>query len=719
MNYKKIKIRKFKGETIDKIVGHLITKGTRDLDEIKQYISDTNEIKGAESIEDAANLVKVILSTKKQGDKIILKDGTFTKPLHTYLSYSGISLKCLTNDRLFIRMICKKIQDLKQYYGQVPELLSNSLITNVTITSQNFEYDTNATTGLIQDFEPGFSCICTDAARQTKDLQDVVKDKPNEGTFELYGDTFRFFGTPDIGIICDPNLSDKDILEKIDGMKYLKTVKNKLKEGERFVNSNGKIKYLYQDIKPEEFCPAYWMSPVEVRCNFLFTFELDYNEIFDFCYSEEDKKVYWPSNCLYWDNMKSFFDFVEVMALTHPKMDNSTRARLHKYVIDYYNNDKILNEMKKVHLAIERVFKDYLNTFLNNSGYNRVDNLREKVRAVLDDLEEVLKDEDYADASAFICNLDAPVMMKNQLKNIPRLRTILSNMNSVLTKYLSGKNASSIVSDIRQCASEITPLLPGESIANAYFPFIVANGPLLGDLITFGNRDSDGLFKRISVRIESDTKKQKKLKEQTKKEANTMELMKAKFDMYFRTYLNARPKKGYPSITQIEYLDAMKILKEYLFGLTGSDPEFLKALATANEAIAQKKYKFKKDPLIEQFILDYLGAINVKTKKAGKKATVSKKFGRTIKKMGLSFDIEDDQLHSDSDSDMDIDDQPKTKKKKKLIKPKMADDKKEEDKKDKTPRGSITGMKTRRQKKKEDMDISSDSDNDDNETPGK
>ena len=74
MNYKKIKIRKFKGETIDKIVGHLITKGTRDLDEIKQYISDTNEIKGAESIEDAANLVKVILATKKQGDKIILKD---------------------------------------------------------------------------------------------------------------------------------------------------------------------------------------------------------------------------------------------------------------------------------------------------------------------------------------------------------------------------------------------------------------------------------------------------------------------------------------------------------------------------------------------------------------------------------------------------------------------------------------------------------------------
>ncbi|MBO7694183.1 MAG: hypothetical protein J6T10_16310 [Methanobrevibacter sp.] len=88
--------------------------------------------------------------------------------------------------------------------------------------------------------------------------------------------------------------------------------------------------------------------------------------------------------------------------------------------------------------------------------------------------------------------------------------------------------------------------------------------------------------------------------------------------------------------------------------IPSSSTEFNKELTTATETEGEKKIKYKKNPLIELFIKDYLTAISQpKGRGKKKKKIVSNKFFDTINKMGITFDVEAEEESDEEDVKME------------------------------------------------------------------
>lgn len=683
MSYAKgMEIDKLEGSIIDKIVNEIIRTKDSSLANIKKVIKEAEGAPNLKKSTNAAKVIETILQTKVSGDKIILRDGIFSKPINDYLCYSGISCKCLTNDQLFLRMIAKKIIELQNYEDGI-QTTFDSPIAEVIVTSQNYSWDLASVTGLIQDWDPTFSAICSQGFRSSvQEVKEIIARKPNGGTFEWGDYKFQFFGNENIAIICQTNLGDDEILEKLNDQQYFRTDNNTFKKGEKLIKSGKGVTFMYQDLVPEDFCPAYWVVPTEVKCSFLFKFEYDYNELYKLAYDPNKDTFSFPTNMFYWDTMNQAFDFIAVLGLTSPDMSDEKRKSITKIVKDFFYNKDVLIAMKSTYMKIQRIFHDFLNGFLNNSGYERFSFLNVKVEKVIGDLEDLKKKNGYVEAVAFINNLPFCHMIKNQLKD-NRVVQVIGELNTTLKKYLKGTNPASIVGDIRQCASRIISLLPTNDVNEACFPFIVAQGPLFGDLIQVNDKESDVILKKVDAQIAKKEKEKKKKRDTVKKTVEVIISTEEKLDKYFKKYQEARPTKGVPQIAPIDYREVTRLLKAYLTNLPATSPEFIKEITIATDTENDKKIKYKKDPLIELFIKDYLTAISQPKGKGKKKKVkiVSKKFLDTANMTGTSFDVEAEEESSDDE------------------------DVKMETKEDTTtpqPKRSIT---TRSKAKKDDMDV--------------
>ena len=685
MSYAKgMEIDKLEGSIIDKIVNEIIRTKDSSLANIKKVIKEAEGAPNLKKSTNAAKVIETILQTKVSGDKIILRDGIFKKPINDYLCYSGISCKCLTNDQLFLRMIAKKIIEFQNYEDGI-QTTFDSPIAEVTVTSQNYSWDLSSVTGLIQDWDPTFSAICTIGFRSSvNEVKDIIARKPNGGSFEWGDYKFQFFGNENIAIICKADLQDNEILDKLNDQVYFRTDNNTFKKGEKLIKSGKGVTFMYQDLLPEDFCPAYWVVPTEVKCSFLFKFEYDYNELYKLAYDPNNDAFNFPTNMFYWDTMNQAFDFIAVLGLTSPDMSDEKRKSITKIVKDFFYNKDVLIVMKNVYMKIQRIFHDFLNGFLNNSGYERFSFLNVKVESVIGELEKLKAKNGYVEAVAFINNLPFCHMIKNQLKD-NKVVQVVGELNTTLKKYLKGTNPASIVGDIRQCASRIISLLPVNDVNDACFPFIVAQGPLFGDLIQVNDKESDVILKKVDAQITKKEKEKKKKKAEVKKIVETITSAENKFDEYFKKYYASRPDKGVPQIAPYDFKEVAKILKGYLMSIPSSSTEFNKELTTATETEGAKTIKYKKNPLIELFIKDYLTAISQpKGRGKKKKKIVSNKFFDTINKMGITFDVEAEEDSEDED---------------------MKDDTKNETTKVETPqpRRSITTRS--KAKKKDDMDV--------------
>lgn len=633
---------------LEKVLNEIIRLKITDLNEIKEKVAET--IAGKDRQGRISNIINTILQTKLDGEKIILRDGIFSKPLKVYMCYSSIPIRCLTNDHLFIRMLADKIMKAKEMDDRTYKFYSSCSITSMTITSENFEYELPAMSGLIQDYDQSFSAICSEAFAESPAVNQIIQDKPERGVLTLYGEDYQYFGTSDLAVICSLKLTDDEIVNKVKNMKFFRTEKNKFKLGEKVILAKKKLKYMYQSIGPENFCPAYWFSPVDVKCNFLFELEIDYNDLFDFIYDGIKDELMWPTNLCYWDTLNQCFDFLAVVALTHSDIPDEKRTRLTKYATDYHKNFSTLTKMKTIQLRIERAFHDFLDAFLNNSGYERFIFLAQKIDSLIVEDEKVKKLDGYVEAVTFLNNLPFTSLINNQLKD-NRISITLKELSKVLKNYIKGTNATNILGDIRQAASQIVSFLPNKTILDARFPFIVAGGPLFGELITFNNKDSDLIFQKIDARIAKEDKAKKKKKKEIEEKVNQIVSSGNTLVDYFKKYYLSRPKNS-NQIDSFDYEKVVSMMRNYFSGpdTTNDYREiFLRAMASQDPS-----WKFKKDPFIETFIKDFKAA--TKKRKKGKKVYVSQKFYDTAKKYGYGFDIDVEDESSDEEME-DVKDQ--------------------------------------------------------------
>lgn len=638
------KFEKKETPTIEKIISLVNKSENKDLDTIKDIVS--GYYKGRENSR-IANIVKTVIEAKIVGDKIILRDGLFTKPLKLYMSFSGIDVNCLTNDQLFIRMLSKKVMDVSEKTEDEKNLFFvGSDLDTMLIASENFISEEVTTSGLIQDYDGLFSGLHQNFIN-AEDIVDIVKRKPEKGNFFFNGDEYQFFGNKDLCVVCPIKMKDEEIIAKLDAMKFFKTDGNKFKDGERIITADKKVKFLYQEIPPESFCPAYWFVPSTVKCNVLFTFSLDYNYLFDYLYDEEEDKLRWPDNLFYWDTMNQCFDFLGVFALTNTRLKEDKQRQITTWVDTFNSYNSILINIRNVYTKIERVFRDFFNSFLNTSSYSRFINMSSKIEKTYKELDALKKKTEYTSAVVFVKSLPFCQLISNQLKN--DLLPTLKKLFNVVKSYIKGTNATNTVNEIRTVGKEILNFLPGQGrdLSVSLFPFIVADGALFGGIIEYNNPESDPIYRNVDGNIKNRKKQEVKTK---KKVVDNLKIIKERKDIlqaYFMKYLKSRPKNS-RKISEMDYSIVIKMLLNYLQENENSfNVEYEKAV----RAQKNKRFNYKKDTLIELFIKDYLACKGLMEggKKKKKPVKVEGIFYDTATRMNMGFDIERKEYESDEE----------------------------------------------------------------------
>ncbi|MBO7693955.1 MAG: hypothetical protein J6Y28_07380 [Acholeplasmatales bacterium] len=697
---------------IENWINLIINRNLTNLDEIKKVLAD-NKYRNTNDGR-FAKIVATVIQAKTKGDKIILKDGMFSKNLRIYIPAADVSVKCLTNDHLFLHMLCTKIFDAdKDMTDEFKEALMDSTIASVTYASENFILNADTSTGLIQDYDSTFSAVCSDDFRQSDKLNEVIDNKENVGYFNLYDTDYRYFGNSDLCVIGDPKMSNKDIYDRIQNMTYLRTDKNKFREGERLIRKDDKLKYMYQQIAPENFCPAFWFAPSEVKCNFLFEFSMDYNDVFNMLYNPSTKEIVIPADLCYWDTLNQFFDFIGVYSIASLDLTNQARRDLMEWTKDYYGfYAPALVKVKKIYMGIERLFKDFLNSFLNNSSYDRYLFMLKKIETLLKDEKTYREDlkEKWTEAISFITGLKFTRMIQNQFKQ--NVLGILKELQSAVRNYVKGSNPQNIMAEIRGVAGKIYKLLPSDTMDDACFPFICPLGPLFGNQIVVNNPQSDVILSKVTKQVEKKVKETKKKKTKVAKELEIIGKTSARYKAYISKYFNARPKNK----KAIDPMDANQIanfITTFLINFA-SETQAKPILARAIETEDQDKIKYKEEPLFEIFIKDFAAA---KKATPQKKATVSPGFAQAMRRYGVSFNIVPD---NESDSESESESEGKLSTKNQTITPQ-------------SPKKTSISQKTKKKKNKgkskkkklikaNKMDISSDegssSSDDDGQTPG-
>ena len=143
------------------------------------------------------------------------------------------------------------------------------------------------------------------------------------------------------------------------------------------------VRYIDCNMRPEDFCPAFFSLTEPVTYGFLIRIDIDYNKLFDImdrCF-REDKSIFTTGDLFYWDTIDRFFDFLFVYILTSPalKDDSETRLVLMSYFNVYNTYKKLINIWKQNQLLLQRICYDFYRSFSGKINIDRVKSLEDKL----------------------------------------------------------------------------------------------------------------------------------------------------------------------------------------------------------------------------------------------------------------------------------------------------------------------------------------------------
>ena len=533
-----LKIKEAKGKrktepisSMQKWINALINRKIVNIDDIKAYFKD----KSIEATDYQTNVIKTILGIRQVGEKIQF-DTLSNVRLHNYVYVPSIPLRFLSNDFLFFSYLSKNFAKNDVDQTAVNEFINRSYLSDVKIISNNFSTNKKIFTGFIQDYDPKYLALIENMDKD--ELKDIINQKPNLKKFRIEGEDFISFGVEKAFFIVPEVLSNDDIFEKANNMKFFHSDKNVLKGGLRDLKQ-GEINYMDKDVFSETFCPSFIMFPEDITFSFLMNFEYDYNELYDLISTEQksDKpdRIFLPSNLCYWDTMTQFFDFIGVLALTNTNLSEAQRQYLGDYYTEYFRRKTAITKWKKAQLSLQRIIQDFVNCFLNDSELARFINLYKKVVNYISERESLKKK--YFDTRDFLAQIPFSDMIANQFKD--DVMGIADEIKNILERYTSGTKDDNLADDIKKTLKRIYSYLPEDNIKNAAFPLIFPDGGILADVFS-----QDVTFDRVAIKVKEAKLKQEKskIKEQKemKQELDYLKNANEYIDKFLEAYLKKR-----------------------------------------------------------------------------------------------------------------------------------------------------------------------------------
>jgi hypothetical protein len=490
--------------TIEEWYNKMAEKNLKTLKQIKDYFAEQKTKKN----ERMSSIVSTILSCKQDGKHIEFNTNLFLKSLHHYILAEDVTSRCLTNDILNLCVTYNRVAALDDLDM---ELVQGSLLSQTQITSENFVQNTDAIKGYVQDYSRDFSCIC--ANPDDFDIDKAITDKPNSGGFVYNGIQYNYFGDPTYCIVYEEGTSNEQIRDKFVNAKFIRNQQNTLSIGQKQVSYNNKLYYINKDVNSETFCPSFLMFEKDIKMNYLFDFEIDYNDLYSLIEDRVSKgKNAFPMNLCYWDTLNYCFEFLLVLSITSPNLNQDFKNQIGLWCRTYYNLRTYLSEWKENQLLLHRVVYDFMSAFLNNSEFNRFLNISKRINKYLTVLDTLKKHQSYGQITGFLDMLPFCTFMKNQMKDDVFL--LAKRINEVIKNYTEGTKSNSIADDIRDVARNIQNLLPKDDMKKAAFPFIIAGGALTGNEIRINDPNSDPILinsKKNSIKINRKKKSEKKL----------------------------------------------------------------------------------------------------------------------------------------------------------------------------------------------------------------
>ena len=189
-----------------KIRGYLATiikNGYTTIPLIKGYLTETRRGRPVSSNPDRdTRIIQTILQCRTSAKRVIFNSNMFKRPLIEYIFCSKVKTKCLTNDYLYLLSTCNQIISSLDF----PEnQLEGCQISSVKVISDNFALSEDTRKGLIQDFDPTFSAICTKNI-SAEDIKSVIDNNTGKGTFRYENIDFEYYGDDNLSIVKLKNL---------------------------------------------------------------------------------------------------------------------------------------------------------------------------------------------------------------------------------------------------------------------------------------------------------------------------------------------------------------------------------------------------------------------------------------------------------------------------------------------------------------------------------
>ena len=589
---------------LSKYAEKMYANDVKTLDEIKNYLN--NNLKVTNATPNEQKILQSILECKVDGERIILNDNTFTNKPCLYFADTDITIKCMTNDYLYLFMICDDILKKTKVSDVLQALVRNSTIKSATIVSENFESDVETYKGLIQDYEGNFSVICSD--QQVNNALAVVSTKPNMGEMLIAGNNYKFFGNKDVCVISPSDMDDVAIEENIRKIKYLQSDRGVFTDGERVIAPDNKIKYLDKTLTADNFCPAYWASEKELHCSIMFKFEVDYNVLFEYLENvSTDESIKLITNIFYWDTLATGFDFLNVYALTCKKLSWHAKEAVLRWCDEFNFIRGYIKAWRDNQLRIHKLLIDFVSCFNNNSDYARIYNVYVKAERCQRVQMRLLKDKRKDTMVALFAHLPALRFINNQLKK--ETSYIVYDVVEALGQYVKGTNPDTIFGKVKSVAEKIKSLSLSAGVENACFPFIVPDGGLMGNLIDFSNFSFNPVYKQIANNVKRQTRKRKEEVSKIKETANIIQATTRNLRSFVTDYLNWRQQKK--TLRNLTTSEQRNFVAGFLEAAKEED-NGVKYASLIEEVLNfqkdPKKYKFKRIKFIDDELDEFMNS---------------------------------------------------------------------------------------------------------------
>lgn len=515
---------------LSEVVSQLSKKNIKDPAKIKSYVITEKQ----RDITDlSANLYSLLVRSKISNSRITLSDNIDNKPLAIYVAFDNLTCQSFSNDWLslgasyfcnlptFFAKYSVKDDVLKRIYQE------NIKISEVTIASPPFEADDQAfIKGYIQDYNKFVSFIGVDKITDGTLRNEFIENtnKMPVTSFKLDGYDFDTWGNNQASIVTVKTYKPKDLVIFFNTTKYLH-ITQKIKLQPKEVSANKSIKYIYFKVKPEQFCPAYLISPVQITgCTALFKIDLDYNTLFKLLKYGAKGYTACLANMCYWDTLREYFDFLSIMIICDTSNSVFTKEGADEYTnaIDFsIKYREILSLWSKQMLATQRVLLDFYNSFSGKINYDKLIEVLTKLRELKISHNDLIIDSSYAIATKTIGvfkNMGTGLLYKQMIYN---WQAFFDDMIKVI-ETLDSNPTDKIVESLRTVCQNIYVMGYNENGDSnlSMFPYILSVGGflgnLLGDTTDYLKLEIDALKDRTEAKLEGEKLKDTKIVESLK-----------------------------------------------------------------------------------------------------------------------------------------------------------------------------------------------------------